>query len=172
MSEEEFMKQQYVTLREEIRACKARTFAVLVLGTLFVPIAGFLANQFKSSFATASMPFVLLVLMLAFITEQNGVIRAGRYLKEHVEPKIQGLVTWERWLESSRKLRDVDRAFFLSFLLVFMLFYAVGAGLALTSIAEFWPQDQFWYAAAGYGIGGLWLIVVLLRHWHACTTTV
>lgn len=171
MSEEEFMKHQYTTLREEIRACKARTFAILVLGTLFVPIAGFAANQFKSGFATASMPFVLLVLMLAFITEQNGVIRAGRYLKEHVEPKIQGLVTWERWLESSRRLRDVDRAFFVSFILVFLLFYAIGAGLAVTSVAEMWPE-HYMYAAGGYAIGGLWLIIVLLRHWHSCTTTV
>ncbi len=172
MSEDEFMRQQYVTLREEIRACKARTFAILVLGTLFVPIAGFAASQFQSGFATASLPFVLLVLMLAFITEQNAVIRAGRYLKEHVEPKIEGLVTWERWLESSRRLRDVDRAFFLSFLLVFLLFYAVGAGVAVTSIAEMWPREQYWYAAGGYAIGGLWLVIVLLRHWHACTTTV
>lgn len=172
MSEEEFMKQQYLTLREEIRACKARMFAILVLGTLFVPVAGFMANQFKSGFATGSMPFVLLVLMLAFITEQNAVIRAGRYLKEHVEPRMEGLVTWERWLESSRNLRGVDKAFFISFLLVFMLFYAVGAGVAMGSIAELWSEDQFWYAAAGYGLGGLWLVIVLLRHWHSCTTTV
>jgi len=171
MSEEEFLKQQYLTLREEIRAGKARTFIILVLATLLVPVAGFAASQFKGEFATASMPFIILVLMLAFITEQNGVIRAGRYLKEHVEPKIDGLVTWEKWLESSHKLRTVDRSFFLSFLLVFLLFYAIGAGEAVTAIAAVWPKDQFWYAAAGYGIGGLWLVVVLLRHWHSCTTT-
>jgi hypothetical protein len=171
MSEEEFLKQQYMTLREEIRAGKARTFVILVLATILVPLAALAASQLKSEFATASMPFIILVLMLAFITEQNGVIRAGRYLKEHVEPKVDGLVTWERWLESSPRLRDVDRYFFLSFVLVFLLFYAIGAGEAVTAIAALWPKEQFWYATAGYGIGGLWLIVVLIRHWHSCTTT-
>ncbi|MFH1417325.1 MAG: hypothetical protein ABII12_03455 [Planctomycetota bacterium] len=170
MSEEEFMKQQYLTLREEIRAGKARTFLILVLGALFIPLAGFAASAFGSTFASASMPFVILVLMLAFITEQNGVIRAGRFLKEHVEPHIEGVTTWETWLARTHKLRDVDRYFFASFMLVFLLFYAVAAGTAVESVASLWP-DHYWFAVAGYAIGGLWCILVLVRHWHSCTTT-
>ena len=170
MSAEEFTKQQYLTLREEIRACKTRVFMLLVLGTLVVPVAAVVAQQYNATHATASMPFVILVLMIAFITEQNSIIRAGRYLKEHVEPHIKNVVTWESWLESNRKLRDTDRYFFGTFLLVFLLFYVVGTGMAIESLATIWPS-QYWYAATGYAVGGLWFLIVMLKHWHSCTTT-
>lgn len=170
MSAEEFMKQQYLTLRDEIRASKARVFMLLVLGTLFVPAVFFAAQAFESAFASAALPFVLLVLMLAFVMEQNGILRAGKYLKDHVEPHIEGQVTWESWLESNHKHRDMDRYFFVSFLLVFLLFYAIGASLAVVSISQYWPED-YWYTAIGYTVGGLWFIIVWLRHWHSCMST-
>ena len=97
MSAEEFMKQQYLTLREEIRSSKARIFKLLVMGTLFVPAVSLAAQEFKYTFANASIPFILLVLMLAFVMEQNSIVRAGKYLKNHVEPKIEGHPTWEAW---------------------------------------------------------------------------
>ncbi|MFQ5412289.1 MAG: hypothetical protein ACE5EC_08315, partial [Phycisphaerae bacterium] len=83
MSVDEFMKQQYLTLRGEIRASKARVFTLLILATLFIPIAGVVAKEYGATFAAASFPLVTLVIMLAFVMEQNSVIRAGRYLKEH-----------------------------------------------------------------------------------------
>jgi hypothetical protein len=170
MSSDQFMTQQYLTLRDEIRSSKARIFMLLVLGTLFVPAAGFAAQEYSATYASASLPFIILVLMLGFLMEQNSIIRAGRYLKEHVEPHIEGVVTWENWLESNHRLRDTDRYFFGSFLLVFVVFYAVASGSAVISIAQQWPNQE-WYAAAAYGIGGLWFVVVLIRHWHSCTTT-
>lgn len=170
MSMEEFMKQQYITLRDEIRASKARIFLIMILGTLFVPAAGYAAIATSAAFAAASMPFVVLVLMLAFVMEQNSIIRAGTYLKNHVEPHIEGVTTWEHWLESNRALRDTDRYFFGSFLLVFFLFYAVGAGSAVEAMIKEWPQHVY-YVAGTYVIGGIWFVIVLMRHWHACTAT-
>lgn len=170
MTSEQFMTQQYLTLRDEIRSSKTRIFMLLILGTLFIPAAGFAAKEFSATYASASMPFIILVLMLGFLMEQNSIIRAGRYLKEHVEPHIEGITTWENWLESNQRLRDTDRYFFGSFLLVFVIFYAVASGTAVESLAEQWPEHG-WYATAAYGIGGLWFVVVLIRHWHSCTTT-
>lgn len=167
---DEFMKQQYLTLRDEIRGCKARMFALMVLATIAIPIAGFIAQTYKLAFAAASMPFIVLVFMLAFVMEQNSVIRAGRYLKEHVEPHLEGVITWERWLESNRHLRDADRYFFGSVMLIFFLFYAVGSLLAVDTWASQWPEHM-WPAALAFGLGGLWFIIVLLRHWRSCTTT-
>lgn len=170
MSEAEFLKHQFLTLREEIRACKARAFMILILAAVFIPATGFAAQQWANTFATASLPFITLVLMVAFVAEQNAIIRAGRYIKDHIEPHMKEITTWEKWLESNHRHRDVDRYFFGSFLFVFLLFYAVGAGTAVESLAGLWPE-HFWYAAIGYGLGGLWFIVILMRHWHACTTT-
>jgi hypothetical protein len=170
MATEEFMKQQYLTLRDEIRTSKARVFALVVIATLFVPIAALAARQFDNTFAAVSLPFVLIVLMLAFIMEQNSIVRAGKYLKEHVEPQIDGLVTWESWLESNHRMRSADRYFFGSFLLVFMLFYVIGASIAAESMSHDFPE-QLWYVVVAYGIGGLWFVVIWARHWHSCTTT-
>jgi hypothetical protein len=170
MSSDEFMKQQYLTLRDEIRASKARIFVLLIMGTLLIPAAGFAAKEFAATYASASMPFIILILMICFLMEQNCIIRAGKYLKDHVEPHIEGITTWESWLESNHRLRDTDRYFFASFLLVFFIFYAIGAGTAVDALAAQWPQ-QYWYAAVAYAIGALWFVVVLVRHWRSCTTT-
>lgn len=171
MSLEEFMKQQYITLRDEIRAAKVRMFALMILGSLVILASGIMAQNVKLAYAEGSLPFIVLVLMMAFVMEQNSVIRAGRYLKEHVEPHIDGVVPWEKWLESNRARRAADRYFFGSVMLIFFLYYAAGAAMAVLSWARSeWPE-QMWPAAFAYGIGGLWFIIVLLRHWHSCTTT-
>ncbi|HPF39971.1 MAG TPA: hypothetical protein P5081_23995 [Phycisphaerae bacterium] len=177
MPQDEFMKQQYLTLRDEIRSSKSRVFFILVLGTLFIPVAAFVAKEYGNAFAAASIPFILLVLMIAFIMEQNSIVRAGRYLKEHVEPHIDGIVTWENWLESNKKLRDTDRYFFGSFLLVLLVFYAIGSGIAIEAIATFAEMNSWfgayniWISAVGYAVGGLWFLVVWLGHWRMCTRT-
>lgn len=170
MTSDEFTKEQYLTLRGEIREAKARMFWLLVLGSVLVPVAGFAADQFQSTFSSVCTPFIVLVLMLAFVMEQNSIVRAGRYLKEHVEPHMEGMTTWESWLESNRDLRSVDRYFFGMFLVVFFLFYLVGAGVAIGSLAQR-VERQWYYAGVMYGLGAIWFVVVLLRHWHSCTTT-
>lgn len=176
MSAEEFMKQQYLTLRDEIRSSKARVFFILVIGTLFVPFVAFAAKAYASTFASASLPFIMLVLMIAFIMEQNSIVRAGKYLKEHVEPTLQGHPTWETWLEANAKMREVDKSFFASFLIVFLVFYAASAGLAFEALLEQlrdgdgFPNQQ-WFALGGYLVGGFWFLVVWLSHWRMCTTT-
>src|SRR5262249_39467035 len=143
MSAEEFMKQQYLTLRDEIRASKSRIFILVVMGTILIPAVGFAAQEYAATYASASMPFVILILMICFLMEQNCIVRAGRYLKEHVEPHINGITTWETWLESNHALRETDRFFFGSFLLVFFIFYAVGAGMAIEAMADRWPA-RYW----------------------------
>lgn len=174
MSREEFLKQQYLTLRDEIRESKARLFRLLVLGALFVPAAGFIATEYKATFASASIPFIIIVVMLAFISEQNAIVRAGRYLKENVEPHITGVIGWEKWLESNHKLRAVDRYFYGSFLVLFLVFYTIGASTAVQNLAGVTAtaETHYWGGAAlGYALGGIWVAIVWLRHWHSCTTT-
>jgi len=170
MNRDDFMIQQYLTLRDEIRGCKTRMFWLVVLTTVLIPTLAFVADQYGSLFAGASAPFVVLVLLLAFVVEQNDIIRAGRFVRERIEPNIQDAPGWEEWLESNDRLRAVDRLFFGSILVIFMVFYAIGMRTALESVAKQWPEHE-WFARVAYGIGGLWLVYVLLRHWHSCTTT-
>lgn len=174
MNDSDFLKQQFITLREEIRESKARIFKLVLLGSLFIPLAGYAADRMELFFASASLPFVIVLIMLTFISEQNAIIRAGRYLKEHVEPKIAGVTGWEKWLESNHQLRTLDRFFFGSFMLMFFIFYAIGCAAAIQtlSVKFFDDQTQFTLSAVAYALGGLWVLFVWLRHWHSCTTTV
>ncbi|HEY3392599.1 MAG TPA: hypothetical protein VGK58_07820, partial [Lacipirellulaceae bacterium] len=67
MSTDDFMQQQYLTLRDEIRESKARIFWLMILGMALVMAAGYLAAEHPSAFANAAIPFLLLGLMLSFI---------------------------------------------------------------------------------------------------------
>ena len=61
-----------------------------------------------------------------------------------------------------------------SFMLLFFVFYGVASAAALGSLSKMWPDPNgrnFTLSALAYGLGGLWVLFVLLRHWHACTTT-
>src|ERR1043165_6479508 len=108
---DEFMKQQFLTLRDEIRESKARIFWLLIIGIVLVMVSGYLAAEHPNAFANAAIPFLLLGLMLSFISEQNNIPRAGRYVREAVEPHSESLVGWERWLETKPRLREVDHSF-------------------------------------------------------------
>ena len=174
MSAEEFMKSQYLTLREEIRESKARVFRLVVIATILMPAAGLVGYTHGAYFTTAAIPFLVLVLMAAYVGEQNSIIRAGRYVREHIEPTVEGVTGWERWLESNKRFREADRVFFSVFIVVFFLFYIAATWIAIeTLLKQGFGNNElyFWYALGGYALGGLWFLVILLRHWHSCTTT-
>ncbi len=153
MSTDDFMKQQYLTLRDEIRESKARIFWLMILGMLLVMAAGYLAAEHPSAFANAAIPFLLLGLMLAFIAEQNNIARAGRYLRETVEPRIQDLVGWEHWLESKPHLREVDHSFVMGFSVLFLIFFAITTSLTLVQIDKTSHEAYVVAAAIAYTLG-------------------
>ena len=171
MTTEDFMKQQYLTLREEIRESKSRAFWLLILGMLLVMVAGYLAAEHPSAFANAATPFLMLVIMVAFMVEQNSIIRAGRYLREMVEPGIQEVTGWEHWLESNPRFREVDRFFFAGFIVIFLIFFAIATSLTLVQLEMKRPMPYVWSAGIAYGLGAFCVVVILLRHWRSCTTT-
>src|SRR6478736_2860740 len=131
MATDEFMKQQFLTLRDEIRESKARIFWLLIIGIVLVMVAGYLAAEYPKAFANAAIPFLLLGLMLSFVSEQNNIARAGRHLREAVEPRMENLEGWEHWLETKPRLREVDHSFVLGFSLLFLIFFLIAAALTL-----------------------------------------
>jgi quinol-cytochrome oxidoreductase complex cytochrome b subunit len=169
MATDDFMKQQYLTLRDEIRESKARIFWLLIIGMLMVMVAGYLAAEHPSAFANAAIPFLLLGLMLAFVSEQNNIARAGRYLRETVEPRIENLVGWEHWLETKPRLREVDHAFVLGFSVLFLVFFAITTSLTLVQIDKNAHEAYVWAAAIAYALGAFCIAIVLWRHWRSST---
>jgi hypothetical protein len=170
MATEEFMKQQFLTLRDEIRESKARVFWLLIMGVLLVIASGYLAAEHPSAFANAAIPFLLLALMLSFISEQNNIARAGRYLREAVEPRIENLVGWEHWLETKPRLREVDHSFVIGFSVLFLIFFAIASSLTLMQLDKNAVLKQYvWAAGAAYALGAFCIGVVFWRHWRSST---
>jgi hypothetical protein len=191
MTTEEFLKQEFITLREEIKETKRRMFLVVVLGTLLVLVGSFVVEMAApaakldegersvptpyGSLGSAAIPYVVLLLILLYVAEQNSILRCGRYVKEHIEPKIADTIGWERWLESQPGHRRIDKAFLASFLVIFLIYYCVSVGVAANALAnafgETWSAQIATISLVPYVAGGLWAFIVALRHWHAMTRT-
>jgi uncharacterized membrane protein YfcA len=171
MTRDEFLREQFRTLRQEIQASKSRALWILVLGTILMMFASYVAAALPTTFASAAIPFVLLVLILAFAAEQNGIIRAGRYVREQIEPTVDGVTGWEQWLESNRRYREVDRYFFAGFVVSFLAFFAISCTLSLLQLDNLPTASLGLCAATAYALGAIFVILVLIRHWHSCTST-
>ena len=169
MNTDEFLKSQYQTLRDEIRESKAHIFWLLIAGMFLVLVAGYLAAEYPSAFANAAIPILLLALMLTFISEQNNIARAGRYLREVIEPRIQDLTCWEHWLESKHQFREVDHAFVIGFSTVFMVFFAISTSLTLWQLVLRGQEKYVWVVGGAYLLGGLCTMYVFVRHYRAST---
>lgn len=170
MSTDEFLRQQFLTLRDEIRESKARIFWILILGMALVLACGYLAAEHPSALGNAAIPFLLIGLMLSYVSEQNNIARAGRYLRETVEPRIQDLVGWEHWLESKPRLREVDHSFVLGFSVLFLIFFAITTSLTLAQIDKHATNELYvWAAAIAYALGAFCIAIVMWRHWRSST---
>ena len=60
MNTDDFLRSQYLTLRDEIRESKSKIFWILISGMVLVLTAGYLAAEHPSAFANAAIPFLLL----------------------------------------------------------------------------------------------------------------
>jgi hypothetical protein len=177
MDKNEFLRHQFVTLREEIKAIKARLFWIVAMGLFGLPVVTYLAaSAERSPYLLPMVPYLVIVLIVMFLAEQNALMRAGRYIRETVEPEIAHSPGWEAWLESRSDLRLLDRHFFAVFTIVFFVYYFMTIGMAvqhLWSESQGEPALQWWTIAAlvTYGIGAVWAVSSLLHHWRSCTGT-
>jgi uncharacterized membrane protein YfcA len=169
MNTDEFLRNQYLTLRDEIRESKSKIFWILISGMVLVLTAGYLAAEHPSAFANAAIPFLLLALMLTYISEQNNIARAGRYLREVVEPRISDLTCWEHWLESKHQFREVDHAFVIGFSMIFLVFFAITTSLTLWQLVLRGQEWWVWSVGTAYVLGGLCVMYVFVRHYRSST---
>ena len=167
MTEEEFTREQYLALCEEIRSSKGRIFWLLIIGAVLVIVAGYLAAEHPMAFTNAAIPFLLIGVMLSYIAEQNNIARAGRFVREVIEPRYSGTPGWEKWLESKTTLREVDHCFVMGFSVLFLIFIALATSLTLRGLDKYY---QTWYvmaAGVAYSLGAVLVAYVLWRHWRA-----
>jgi hypothetical protein len=175
MDKDQFLMHQFTTLRQEIAATKTRLFWIVVLGLFGVPMLAYFA-QSAQRYVALLVPYLVLAVIIMFLAEQNALMRAGRYIRQHIEPHIGHDPAWETWLESRMDLRLMDRHFSACFVIVFFVYYATTIGVA---IRDLWsdmtsdPAGLWWMYAVPitYLIGAIWALSTLLHHWRSATRT-
>jgi uncharacterized membrane protein len=175
MDQSEFLKQQFSTIREEIKAIKSRLFWTVAMGLFGVPIITFMA-EYTGKFVSLLIPYLVLVIILMFLAEQSALMRAGRYIRQVIEPNVDTSLGWEAWLESRSDLRLMDRHFVACFIIVFFVYYFMTIGVAMQKL---WADMQesvsgrYWMIGAmvTYTIGAIWALSTLLHHWRSATRT-
>ncbi len=175
MEKSEFLKHQFSTIRDEIKAIKARIYWTVVMGLFGVPLLTYVAAQ-AEKFVSLLIPYLVLVIILLFLAEQSALMRAGRFIRQVIEPNIDSPVGWETWLESRSDLRLMDRHFVACFIIVFFVYYFMSIGFAMQTLwgdMEHTRAAGYWLIGAivTYAIGAVWALSTLLQHWRAATRT-
>ena len=147
MDKADFVKNRFLTLRKEIEDSKNRVFQTMGFGLVVVPGSHFLAQAYKIDTVTLSLPVLVLVVALVYLSENSAIMRCGRYIKLEIEPQFAGVVGWEKWLEvkSSYDTRDVDRHMSYAFYLLFLVYFAGSVFIA----TRFASSELGLLAAAG-----------------------
>ena len=174
MTREDFLTHQFVTLRREIEGQQVRLFWIIMIGLLGMPALGY----FLLSATTPiwlGLPFFLLVLIILYLAEQNHMVRAGRYIRDYIEPEVEFSPGWETWLAKHAELRLVDKHFSSCFIVLFFLYYFLSIVFAMDRLvrAAFVgdPSGPGWWwvcgAAGTYAITTIWGMATLIQHWRS-----
>ncbi|MFH0982701.1 MAG: hypothetical protein V2A79_14345 [Planctomycetota bacterium] len=179
MENNEFLRDQFMTLREEIKNSKARLFWIVAIGLLGIPLLTYLASK-GEFFVWLLLPYSVLVLIVMFLAEQSSMMRAGRFIREQIEMHRGQTVGWEGWIESRPQFRMVDKHFVACFVIVFFLYYFGTIGTAVDLILKKEATDMsgnwtYWYWLGGavvtYAIGAIWAFSTLVHHWRSSVST-
>jgi hypothetical protein len=177
MESNEFPRDEFITLREEIKGIQVRLYWTVILGIFGIPILTFWASA-ATKFALLLVPFSVLVLIVMFLAQQNHMMRAGRYIRERLEGSHDSFQGWETWLESRPEFRLMDRHFTACFIVIFFVYYVTTIGLAMQQLMEDVASDpsgqyRAWMygSVAIYAVGAIWAISTLVHHWRGSVST-
>lgn len=161
MDKEKFLELQYKTLRKEIEHTKDRMFKIAFGGITIVPAAQFLAVAFEIEAVALLLPFLVIIIVIMFLAENNALMRSGRYIARHIEPEVKDIHGWEAWLEEPNQdnTRIVDRYIIYSFYLLWMFYYIVSVYLAGTVVFKLYGVLGLSIILGVYIAIGVWMVV-------------
>ena len=176
MDKFEFVKMEYLTLKEEIKETKNRIFKLAGLGVVGMPAAYFIAKTHKIEALILSLPVLICTLLLLFLSESRALMRCGAYIKESIESKLKKEkecdllpLDWEHWLEktpegkSESERRLVDKLLTFFFYLLFFYYYIASVYLATDLADSRFGIIGFAVCLAIYISGGILFIGFLVR---------
>ncbi len=177
METKELVKEEFNTLRDEIKATRARLFWLVGMGLFGIPILTYFASDADKP-VMLLVPFSALVLIVGYLTEQNNMMRAARYIRERIESDGKHSLGWEAWLESRPGQRVMERHFVACMIVILFVYYFLTVSIALRKfVADTTgdPSNVSWYWLVGmtviYLIGAIWALSTLVHHWKASVST-
>jgi len=178
MTHNDFIVEQFISLRRDIAGQQARLFWIVVLGLLGLPLLGCLMLD-ASNRSWLTLPLLAFVLIMIFLSQQSRMLRTRSYVREFLEGKADFSPGWESWLEARRQYRKTDDVFFACFVVVFFVYYFLSIALALYRL---WiaalqdPSGTYWWdffgAAGVYAVTTVCGFAALLSYWKSTGRTV
>ena len=143
MKEEEcdgsdFCSLQFQALRAEILGIKERVVKHQLLGITGIPLIIGAGEKYDLSAILIVSPLITLAFALLLVFEQSSLMRAGEYIKDHIEPRLgpKDMWKWENWLQQNKKRRKPERFFACSAYILFAVYFAIGTIIAFTTLAD------------------------------------
>lgn len=169
-----FLSMQFETLRREIEISRDLRFKIMTGGTAAVPAAQFLSERFSIGAVSLVLPILVVVIAVLFITENNAIMRSGRYIRTVIEPEVPDTLGWEEWLESQEDFdaRLVDRLLLMSFYALMTIYFSAAVLFALHFIGQ--ATGLFLQIAAGiaYAVSAIGALAAARARPHSSTKLV
>jgi hypothetical protein len=152
-----FLELQYQSLRREIEQSKQNLFRIVVGGAVGVPAAQYFASTYEIGAITLTLPFLVVMMVLLFLSENHAVMRTGTYILHHVESRVPGVEGWEQWLHRSparNGTRSVDKLLVLAFSVLSAVYFVAAVVMAAMYAREaFGEQGQYLVSGVYVGLG-------------------
>lgn len=170
----------FKSLRREILHTRARIYRTLLVGILGTPVLTYYALQESTHFMVLLLaPFLVLMILMLYISEQASMMQLGRFIKEKVE---RGEQDWEHWLSAKREVAPEPQIFH-TFAFLCVILYVMLVCLAFQRFSSIKgagnPQgfDLFMFEFWRYGmpvlyiLATLWVIFTLVHFWRTALKT-
>jgi hypothetical protein len=169
----EFLFLQFRTLRDEIAAKSERVVRIQLSGVTAIPLVIGAGEKYGVLIVLAASPIITIVFTFILLYEQNGIMRAGRYVRLHLEPFLaeQQATGWEEWLEQYPANRRAEKFFALSAYIAFSLYYLGGSYLAFLTVKATYGDQLAVVLAAIYAGGFLLALYLVVTNFAISTRT-
>jgi hypothetical protein len=167
----EFLLLQFRALRDEIIGKTERVVRIQLAGVTAIPLVIGAGERYGVLIVLAASPIVTIVFSFILLYEQNGIMRAGRYVRLHLEPFLidERLIGWEEWLERYPVNRRAETFFALSAYIAFSLYYLGGSYLAYLALKMSFGSQIAVVFAAAYAGGFLLALYVVVTNFAVTT---
>lgn len=168
------------SLRKEILHTRARIFRTLLTGMIGAPILTYYALQKDTHVMVILLaPFLVLMVLMLYISEQASMMQLGRFIKEKLE---RGEQDWEHWL-SAKRTHAPEPQIFHTFALLCVILYVMLVCLAfqrfshMKSMANPEGYDLYMFEFWQYGmpvlyvIATFWVFFTLFHFWRSALKT-